>query len=95
MKINLDYDGYDIRCIDDIEDAANDILRKLNNLSEFGDWMRRILVAVRPDFDTINYDRANESVGFYMKHLVEFQMEMEELSKSAKEFHDEIKRRWS
>lgn len=94
MKINLDYDGYDIKSLNAICEGVEELRRSRARLQEFETDIRAQIDRAHQDFETVNYDRTYETLNAFRAKLFAFDQEMKELSQSVREFAEDIDRRW-
>ena len=95
MRINMNIDRYDIDALDQIYSTASNLKDKSEILEMIGITMKDRLRASSSEFTTVNFYRANQAVEDYLKKMRLMRDELEELSKSCKDFAEKIAAIWS
>ncbi len=94
MKINLDYDGYDIKSLSEIHSGAATLQKRCEILLECEEDMRAQIDQAKIDFDTANYDKVYEVMNSFKKKVAEFSEDLKDLIESVEAYREDIERRW-
>lgn len=95
MKINTNIDRYDIDALDQIYYVARNLKDKSEKLEMLGIDMQGRLNASSSEFTTVNFHRVSQAIEDYLKKMGLMREELEELSKSCKDFAEKITAIWS
>ncbi len=89
MKINTNIEAYDIN-LDVVEPTIQDIQKKLEIIEYLSLEMKKKVVVANSYFNTINYDRIEESLEKFRKYTEFSKLEMLELLGSIKKLIEKI-----
>lgn len=95
MRINMNIDRYDIDALDQIYSTASNLKDKSEILEKIGITMKDRLRTSSSEFTTVNFYRVSQAVEDYLKKMRLMRDELEELSKSCKDFAEKIAAIWS
>lgn len=94
MRINENVEEYDVRNLEAIYSAVDELQRSCSGLGQNATLMERNISIAERDFTSENMERAKEIIKKYIAKLSEAEGELKELSDSAKEFAEKLRRAW-
>lgn len=94
MRINDNIEEYDVRNLEAIYSAAEDIHKKCAGLEQSAIIMEKNISIAEQDFTSENMVRAKEIMQKYIRQLSEARAELKELSDSANEFAEKLRKAW-
>lgn len=94
MKINEDVEEYDVRNLEAIYSAVDDLHKRCSGLEENAALMERNISIAERDFTSENMERAKEVIKKYISTLADAGAELKELSDSANDFAEKLRRAW-
>lgn len=94
MRINDNVEEYDVRNLEAIYSAVDELQKNCSGLGQNAILMERNISVAERDFTSENMERAKEIIKKYISKLSEAEAELKELSDSAKDFAEKLRRAW-
>ncbi len=94
MKINENVEEYDVRNLEAIYSAVDDLQKRCSSLGQNALLMERNISVAERDFTSENMERAKEVIKKYIERLSEAEGELKELADSAKDFAEKLRKAW-
>lgn len=94
MRINGNVNEYDVRNLEGIYSAVDELQKKCSALGQNATLMERNISIAERDFTSENMARAKAIIKKYITKLTEAEAELKELSDSAKDFAEKLRKAW-
>lgn len=94
MRINDTIEEYDVRNLEAIYAAVEEVLKKCTGLGQSAGIMEHNISVAEKDFTSENMTRAKEIIKKYIQRLSEASAELKELSDSAVDFAEKLRKAW-
>lgn len=95
MRINNNFDSYNIGSLETIVSTVSEIEKQCEVLEQCGIFIKSKVTASSDEFTSINYERIDNAADDYIKRLRIIRGELLELVKSCKDFEEKIRGIWS
>ncbi len=94
MKINENVEEYDVRNLEAIYSTVDSLQKSCSGLGQNAVLMERNISIAERDFTSENMERAKEIIKKYISKLAEAEAELKELSDSANDFAEKLRKAW-
>ena len=95
MKISQNYEVCDVKSLSELSSGANDLKNICKGLLEQEDDIRASVLEAQQNFNTANYDKVYAAIDDFKKRVSNFELEVDELIASVKEYAEDKENRWS
>ena len=86
----MSIDRYDIKSLEDVYKTSRDLQRITEELESIGNLILKKLQACSTEFTSVNFNRIEAAVNIFIKKMDIGRVELTELSKSCRDFAENI-----